>query len=491
VAETIIQQNDSLMKLIPLIRSTLKHALVIAGSVVFLMTASTAQSATARKSPEFLEKAVVYQISLRAFTPEGTLNAAAAHLPRLAQLGIDVVYLCPIALQDDDLRPEFWSPRQKASKLGNPQNPYRIKDYFKIDPEYGTEADLKAFVAQAHALKIKVLLDLVYLHCGPAAPIIETHPDFVIRDASGEVAVGEWAFPLLNFKSQGLRQYLWENMEYFIREFDVDGYRCDVGYKVPLDFWEEGRRRIEALKPDAIMIDEGDREADQNAAFDLCYGSYWKRGVINLLSGKKTAVDLRNEWQKKHDTFPTGARFLRMLDNHDNAMDSGNSRYEKRWGNQAIESILLINFAMDGVPYLYNGMEIADARPHSIFANRFYGKEMRIDWAEAEAPKGKARQDYVRNLIALRRANPALTEGVVKWLDNDQPEQVVSFVRQSDGQKILLVVNVSKEARTVTVRLDDDFRPGDTMMNQGVKYKAEGGALHAEMAPYGYLLMSY
>ena len=114
-----------------------------------------------RKAPEFFANSVVYQLFLRPFTTEGTLKGAEKMLPHLAELGVDIVYLTPVVEADDDGNQDFWSPRQKACGLGNPKNPYRMKDYFQIDPEYGTDEDLEKFVKAAHELGLRVLLDLV------------------------------------------------------------------------------------------------------------------------------------------------------------------------------------------------------------------------------------------------------------------------------------------------------------------------------------------
>ena len=126
-----------------------------------------------RPAPEWLTHGVIYQIWLRAFTPEGTLEAAKARLPEVASLGATIVYLPPVYLQDDDMRREFWSSRQRSCGANNPRNPYRVKDYDLIDPEYGTEDDLKAFIAEAHRLGLRVLMDLVYFHCGPTCVLAE------------------------------------------------------------------------------------------------------------------------------------------------------------------------------------------------------------------------------------------------------------------------------------------------------------------------------
>lgn len=156
---------------------------------------ATAADKTARLTTDFFKKSVIYQILPQHFTQEGTIKKAAEFLPHIRSLGVDIVYFCPIVESDNDMDTRFWSKRQKASGLNNPCNPYRMKDYFRIDPRFGNDKDLKDFVEQAHALGMKVILDLVYYHCGPKAVFIETNPDFVVRDADGKVKNGKWNFP--------------------------------------------------------------------------------------------------------------------------------------------------------------------------------------------------------------------------------------------------------------------------------------------------------
>ena len=200
---------------------------------------------------------MIYQIFLRTFTPEGTLAAAEKLLGHVKSLGCDYIYLCPTFVHDQDDDPKYLSARQKACGLGNPSNPYRMKDFYHTDPEYGTDEDLRRFVESAHALGMKVMFDLVYFHCGPKAVFLDEHPDFIVRGEDGDVLLGEWAFPMLNYDNPELREYMWQNMEYLVREFDADGFRCDVGDRVPIDFWIEGRRRVKAIKSDFIMLIEG------------------------------------------------------------------------------------------------------------------------------------------------------------------------------------------------------------------------------------------
>ena len=424
----------------------------------------------ARTSPAWLTGGVMYQIQPRAFTPEGTLKAAQERLPKLAELGVTVLYLCPVFVADDDMDLTFWSPRQKKSGMNNPRNPYRMKDFYHVDPEYGTDQDLKAFVAAAHALKLRVMLDMVYLHCGPKAVFIASNPDFVKRADDGKVKNAGWSFPGLNFKSPGLRDYLWKNMEWWIRDFDVDGFRCDVADQIPLDFWEAGRARIERIKPDVGMLAEGTRKEDQLMAFDLDYG--WG----DAFKKWDNAAAICKQWKQAQDVRPRGgAKFVRFIDNHDIANDDYENRIEKRWGAAKVKAALVALFTLEGVPFLYNGQEVADAARHSIF-----GKAP-INWANGETADGKARFAFCQKLCALRTSEPALTQGELAWLDSDAPEAVLSFVRVFGGEKILMVINLTDKPVKVSVKGSEGaWKP---LLKEGAVANDQGVF---ELAAYGF-----
>lgn len=442
--------------------------------------------ADARKAPEFLANSVVYQLFPRPFTTEGTLKGAEKMLPHLAGLGIDIVYLTPIVEADDDTNLEFWSPRQKASGLGNPKNPYRMKDYFKIDPEYGNDADLKHFVKAAHEFGLRVMLDLVYLHCGPKANLIAEHPDFVMRDENGNVKNGPWLFPALNFDNPNLREYLWGNMEYFIREFDIDGYRCDVASALPVDFWEEGRRRIEALKPDVIMLSEGERPDDQLHAFDFNYAFKCAYALQDVFLKGDSPRKLMDAWKKLFDAFPSGGRFIHYFESHDIVSDNGENRMEKLLGPDAVEAALAVIFALDGIPFLYNGQEIADETRHSIWGNRFYGKTFHINWENALTPVGQKRLDLVRELIDLRHSEEILTEGSLEWLESDR---LIAFTRTLGDRTLLIAVNPSPK------NMEEEF-PLAAARVTGPEFLLERGAhllqkdqqSKISLLPYGFFI---
>ena len=431
----------------------------------------------ARIAPKWLTDGLIYQINPRAFTPEGTLPATTAKLPELAELGVSIVYLCPVFVSDDDPRTEFWSPRQRKSGMNNPRNPYRMKDYDHVDPEYGTDDDLRAFIAEAHRLGLRVLLDMVYLHCGPGALLIEEHPNFVKRDKDGKVMNAAWAFPALDFENPELRAYLWKNMERWITEFDADGFRLDVADGIPLDFWETARRRLEAIRPDVVLLAEGTRLEDQLFAMDLNYGFPFFSALDGVLSGGKPASEVRKIKEQMAAGRPVGARIMHYFDNHDIANDDYENRREKKWGDAGNRAALFLCFTLDGVPMLYNGQEIADANRHSIFG------PLPIDWSRSGSDAGKERRAFVRRLAEIRREHSALTNGGILWLDNSAPESILTFRRDTQGESVLAVVNLKNAP--VSGNITGNFGGLEPIFENGSVSAADGAATF-DLPPFGW-----
>ncbi|MCF7854616.1 MAG: alpha-glucosidase C-terminal domain-containing protein [Candidatus Pacebacteria bacterium] len=440
----------------------------------------------ARTSPDFLAQSVIYQMFLRPFTPEGTLERATRLLPHLADTGVDFVYLCPIVEADDSPSLRYWSERQKISGFNNPRNPYRVKDYYKIDPEYGTDADFRAFVEQAHALDIRVMLDLVYGHCGPKCNLIEEHPDFIQRRPNGSIRYTSYHFPYINFESRAAREYFMGNMEYFVREFGVDGYRTDMERVVPIDFWEEARDRLERIRPDIVMLAESDRRECQLKAYNLNYGVKWgwilRHEIFEL---GESAAKLRDYvCGTELSSYPPGARFIRMMNNHDWANDHENP--ENSIGGEAVEAILAVIFAVDGVPFLYNGVEIADDHRHSIYSNRDFGG-LAINWANALTRKGINRLQFVKQLVALRRSTPPLIYGNTVWLDHDQPDNIIAFAREYRDKRIVFAVNTRNRAIKVNIKEVTPKR-FTTILERGVSCATSGKTMQLSLEPYGLLI---
>ena len=432
------------------------------------------------------EKKIIYQLALRTFTPEGTLKAATKLLPHVASIGVDIVYICPFFVEENDENREFWSKRQLASETNNPKNPYKIADYYHVDEEYGTDEDLKAFVDEAHRLGLGVMFDLVYLHCGRQAVFIEEHPDFVERNEDGSVRVPErWPFARLNFNSRELREYLFDNMELFVREYGVQGFRCDVGDSVPLDFWQEAFERLKPINPDLIMLNEGVKPDYIEEVFDWGYSFDYRKTMMEIFANNGSATMLKDLYDRECEKYGQNiGKLTRALDNHDTASNCVLDRNEIIMTSRGVEAALVVTNTYLGIPFFWNGYEVCDDAENCMFSNRFYGRRSQIDWSKGFTANGVRRIELVRKIHALHHAYDAITSGELIWVENDCPDEVISYIRSSGDQKILVVAN--SKNREVSAKLDFAGKTNEIILRYGVKTDDD---TVFELKPYGYLVV--
>lgn len=436
--------------------------------------------------PVWFKRGSIYQVNLRNFCDKGTIESLTTELPFLKELGFTTIYLCPIFEEDDCPDPKYISPRQAASKTGNPKNPYRMNDYFEIDEEYGSLSDLKTLVREAHRLDLKVMLDLVYLHIGPHARVIEEFPNFAKRDENGNIVLTPWNFPTLNFDDEGLCEYLWCNMAYYIGHINADGFRLDTGDRVPLFFWSEGRRRIKAIKPDCVLLNEGSNPEYLKKAFDAEYGFKWHEALFNVATGVESVSRLENCHKECRESFGEEAILVRDIENHDIVTD-WSPRVEIAAGHSGMEAILALNYIIDGIPMLFCGNELADSAHLSMFANRFYMGEFEVTNRDIKnEPFSLRRQEIIKRLNALKKESDILEKGKTVWLKNSKPQNIISFERVLGDEKIVFIANLSKEDTTCEIENFSLFEGINILVQSTSPIKSEQTSLH--LPSYSYLV---
>jgi glycosidase len=446
-----------------------------------------------RPTPEYLKSAVVYQMVLRNFTRDGTFRAAAEMLEHVRSCGVDVVYLCPFVEMDRDMDKSGWSIRQKKSGFVTPKNPYRISNYDKIDPEYGGDADFKAFNDKAHALGMKVYMDLVYLHCGPNNVMKDMFPDAFQKNADGSVRTTRWHFPYVNFASKDVRKYLIDSMLHWI-SLGCDGFRCDVGDAVPIDFWVEAVSACQKVKPDLVMINEGTKVEWLEKAFDACYAWPWSFSIRNFLTpslrgqvtAKNKTLDQKMPGVRAYEAkIPKDALMFCFMDNHDTAADDWENRFDRVNPVEAGNAAFVLTFLRRGLPLVFNGNEIADNSLNTFFAPvEDPGRARKtIDWARALQPAGQKRLALIRTLAKLRHENKVFSEGSQEWVTEGEKEGAIAFVRRFGGKAVFVTANLTR---------------GDVKFKAGVKgggnvLLSERGELAADgtcrLGPYGYVVV--
>lgn len=430
-------------------------------------------SGAMRPTPEYLKQAVVYQVVLRNFTRDGNFRAATEMLDHVRSVGVDVVYVAPFVEMDCDMDRRGWSKRQIKSGFGSPKNSYRISNYDKIDPEYGKDEDFKAFNDRAHALGMKVFMDLVYLHCGPNNVLKDLFPDAFQRNADGSVKTTVWNFPFVNFESKGVRKYLIDSMLHWMR-LGCDGFRCDVGDSVPIDFWVEAVTACQKVNPELVMINEGTNPEWLEKAFDACYAWPWSfsvRGYLNpgtpafghvrgkTLPEKMSAV---REYEAK---IPKNALMFCFLDNHDTATDDWEKRFDRVLPVEAGNAAFVLTFLRRGLPLVFNGNEIADNSLNSFFGPVEHPARAAktVDWARALQPAGQQRLALIRKLAKMRHEDPIWSEGTMEWVTDGEPNGIIAFTRTLGSRKVLVAANLTNKP-------------------------VSGGSLVGTLAPYAHLI---
>jgi cyclomaltodextrinase len=385
---------------------------------------------TARASaPAWVRGGVIYEIYPRQFSEAGNFAGVTAQLDRLQELGVNILWLMPV------------HPIGQEKKKGPVGSPYAVRDYYAVNPDYGTAADLKRLVSEAHRRGLKVIIDIVANHTSWDSVMMKT-PEFYVRDAAGKVTYPhDWSdVAELNYDSPALRRYMIDMLKSWLREYDLDGFRCDVAGEVPTDFWEQARAELDKVKPDILLLAEADKPELLVRAFDLDY-SWPLHGTLNdVMQGRKDAGAFRQTWEADEAKYPRGALRMRFSDNHDER------RAVARFGEGGALAASALMFTLDGVPMLYNGMEVGDTTESGDPA-LFY--RLPVFW-----PIEKRRPEFprfYRQMIALRKAHPALTLGRLEWLHNSDEARVVTFARRQGAEDVVVAINFSNRPFEGTV----------------------------------------
>jgi cyclomaltodextrinase / maltogenic alpha-amylase / neopullulanase len=379
---------------------------------------------TARVSPDWVKDAVIYEIYERQYSQKGDFNSITADLDRLKNLGVTVLWLMPI------------HPVGKLKAKGTVGSPYAVQDFYAINPDYGTKDDLKKLVAEAHKRGLKVIIDIVANHTSWDSVMMKTKGFHTTND-KGEIIppVPDWADVAdLNYNNPELRKYMIEMLKTWVRDYDLDGFRCDVAGFVPTDFWDQARAEVDKIKADTIWLAEWESPDLLSKAFNLDY-SWENHGILTqVLQGQKPALEIRRIWMEQNAKYQKGALRMRFSDNHDER------RAIARFGEKGALAAQALAFTLDGVPMIYNGMEAGDVTESGAPA---LFEKLPINWGFAERrpefPK------FYKAMIDLRKNSIALRRGDLTWLKNSDEARVLTFVRKSGNEELLVAINMSNQ----------------------------------------------
>ncbi|MEO8041759.1 MAG: alpha-amylase family glycosyl hydrolase [Acidobacteriota bacterium] len=451
----------------------LQKKLILAAVLICLLTATLHAQETpsrdvskenARASADWVRDAVIYQIFPRQYSAQGDFNSITHDLDRLKDLGVNVLWLMPI------------HPIGHEKKKGTIGSPYAVRDYYGVNPDYGTPADLKRLIAESHKRGLKVIIDVVVNHTAWDNALIKQHPEFYKKNERGEIIppVADWADVAgLDYSKPELRRYIIDMLKSWIRDYDLDGFRCDVALFVPTDFWDDARTEIDKVKPNTIWLAEAEKPDLLVKAFDVDYAWNMHATLTEVIQGSKPASAIRKVWEEQITTFPRGAIRMRFSDNHDER------RAIARFGEKGALAAEALAFTLDGVPLVYNGMEVGDTT-ESGYPALF--EKMPIFWQTAvrrpEFPR------FYKSIIELRKKSIALRRGNLVWLQNSDDKRIITFTRRLGSEEIIIAINMTNAPFSGTIGASGKFEeispdlsppmpPDDEKGKVGVKPKVE------------------
>jgi len=383
--------------------------------------------------PEWSHNLPIYEVNLRQYTLEGTFKAFEQHLPAIKAVGVGVIWFMPIHPSGED-------PKSFGSF-------YCVRDYLEINPAYGTKQDFKHLVDRIHELGMYVMMDWVPHHSSWDNPLIREHPEWYKKDAHGNIvqAYGWKDVAAFDYSNRALWRYMADAYTYWIKEFGIDGFRCDVAWGVPIEHWNWLRPEIERSGRPLLMLAEAN-EARHHPAFDITYG--WKLPPLMWAIAKgdvpATAIDDVLAAEKRE--YPPGAVRMRFTYNHDYNWEW---RLSERYGG-GIKTFAVLCATLPGRPLILNGQEVGLDRR---LPGGTRGPRQPIEWVESPF------RDFYTRLFNLYQKSSALYAGEFIKVKSNQDDKVYAYLRRNGEEKVFVILNLSDEAREVTLR--SDFIHGD------------------------------
>jgi cyclomaltodextrinase len=419
-------------------------------------------------NPEWVKNATVYELNIRQFSEEGSFKAVEKQLARLKNMGIDIIWLMPV------------HPIGELHRKGSLGSNYSVKDYYGISSEFGTEKDFRDLVAAIHQEGMYIILDWVANHTSWDNEMVTNHPEWYRKSRKDTFQSTRWRdyddIIELDYSHLELREYMTKALKFWIKEYDIDGYRCDIASFVPIDFWEHARTELETIKPILMLAEAEDRELHRKA-FDITYNWTLWNILHQIAMNERSVKTLTEAYIAEHvSIFPKEGIRLNFIDNHDKNSWEGNPY--SNFGD-ALKAATVFTVMMDGMPLVYNGQEAGLDR-----SLEFFEKDP-IEW------KSHENEALYTTLFKLKHNNEALWNGryggeMVRIM-NDWMDQVISFVREKNGDKVLTFINFSKQS--LIVQFDTSFDMGiyTNLFTEDQKKVSE--TLIMTMEPWEYVVL--
>ena len=385
--------------------------------------------------PDWSKNATIYEVNIRQHTPEGTFAAFEKDIPRLKGMGVSILWLMPI------------HPIGEINRKGGLGSHYSVKDYVAVNPEYGSMDEFKHLVRTAHENGMRIIIDWVANHSAFDNEWTKTHPEYYLLDTAGMVQppLGtDWTdVAQLNYDSKPLWRGMIDALRFWVKDCDIDGYRCDVAEKVPTAFWNEARASLDSIKP-VFMLAEAEKKDLHLKAFDMSYAWEFMHISNEIAKGQKKLSDLDAYMAKQDTAFPRSAYRMYFTTNHDE--NSWNGTGNERLGNaRQVMDVLALTIA--GMPLIYTGQEggeqYPDGKAHRL---RFFEKDT-VNWNSYKY------QDFYSKLFHLHQDNHAMWNGEYggefKKIKTSSDDVLYCYSRMKDKNEVVVLLNFSDKPQSV------------------------------------------
>ena len=411
----------------------------------------------------------IYEVNLRQFSAAGTIMAFEKALPRLKDMGVEVLWFMPVTPIGIKGR------KMTESDLGSY---YAVKDYKGFNPEFGTMDDWKAFVKHAHDMGFKVITDWVANHSAPDNHWVKAHPDFYAKDSAGNlVAPYDWTDVCkLNYSNRELRDSMIDAMKFWVTETGIDGFRCDVADDVPVDFWAACIAELRKHK-NVFMLAEGKKMELYDAGFDETYAWDIMVAMTELYSGKKSLLQFDSLINANIASYPKNAYRLFFTTNHDE--NSWNGTEFEKYGDAYKTFAVFSQTMYQSVPLIYNGQEDMNKKRLKFFIKDTIPWEGEMDLAH-----------FYKTLLTLRKSNVALAANAsYKKLGSSADSSIFAYQREMDGHKVVVILNLSKQAQKFNIK-DASISGNPLNVFMGVTEKVND-THEFSIEPWGYIVYDY
>lgn len=420
------------------------------------------------RSPDWAKNTTIYEVNVRQYTKEGTFKAFENHLSRLKELGVETLWFMPI------------NPISKEKRQGALGSYYAVQNYKEVNPEFGTTDDFKELVNKCHSMGFKVIIDWVANHTGWDNPWIK-NKDWYLQNEKGEIVSPpglNWDdVAQLNYNNKDMRKTMLEDMEYWIKDINIDGFRCDHAEGVPVDFWEEARAALDKIKPVYMLAEDDTKPEFLDKAFNTNYGFDLYKTMNGLAANSSSVASLESSIDKIKDDYSKGAYPLLFTSNHDENSWNG-TEYERLGGS--VKTMAALTYVVPGVPLIYTAQE--------------FGMNKRLKFFEKDQIEEKKSDmtDLYKKLNKLRKDNKALWnydgDKNVTYLEGSNAD-VFTIVREKDGNTVIGVFNFTNKKINSKIKFDNltgkykDYESGETVdlgKEQSVDLEAWGFKIYTK-----------